>query len=49
MNRTGRAVVYPAPNAPFEVREYPVRDARAGGGAGADIDVHHLPFGHPLL
>ena len=30
MNRTGRAVVYPAPNAPFEVREYPVRDARAG-------------------
>ena len=30
MNRTGRAVVYPAPNAPFEIREYPVRDARAG-------------------
>ena len=30
MSRTGRAVVYPAPNAPFEVREYPVRDAREG-------------------
>jgi len=30
MSRTGRAVVYDAPNAPFEVREYPVRDARAG-------------------
>ncbi len=30
MNRTGRAVVYEKPNAPFEVREYPVRDARAG-------------------
>ena len=30
MNKTGRAVVYEAPNAPFEVREYPVRDARAG-------------------
>ena len=30
MNKTGRAVVYPEPNAPFEVREYPVRDARAG-------------------
>ena len=28
MTRTGRAVVYPAPNAPFEIREYPVRDAR---------------------
>ena len=30
IRRTGRAVVYPAPNAPFEVREYPVRDARDG-------------------
>ena len=30
MNRTGRAVVYPAPNEPFEVREYPVREARTG-------------------
>ncbi len=30
MSRTGRAVVYHEPNAPFEVREYPVRDARAG-------------------
>lgn len=30
MNKTGRAVVYEKPNAPFEVREYPVRDARAG-------------------
>ncbi len=30
MNKTGRAVVYDEPNAPFEVREYPVRDARAG-------------------
>ena len=30
MSKTGRAVVYPAPNEPFEVREYPVRDARAG-------------------
>lgn len=30
MSRTGRAVVYDAPNAPFEVREFPVRDVRAG-------------------
>ena len=30
MSRTGRAVVYDAPNTPFEVREYPVRDARPG-------------------
>ena len=30
MSRTGRAVVYDRPNAPFEVREYPVRDVRAG-------------------
>ena len=30
MSRTGRAVVYDAPNAPFEVREYPVRDVHAG-------------------
>ncbi|MCP5156172.1 MAG: zinc-binding dehydrogenase [Ectothiorhodospiraceae bacterium] len=30
MPKTGRAVVYAEPNAPFEVREYPVRDARAG-------------------
>jgi len=30
MSKTGRAVVYEKPNAPFEVREYPVRDARAG-------------------
>ena len=30
MNKTGRAVVYDAPNTPFEVREYPVRDVRAG-------------------
>ena len=30
MSKTGRAVVYDAPNAPFVVREYPVRDVRAG-------------------
>jgi alcohol dehydrogenase len=30
MSRTGRAVVYDAPNAPFEVREYPVRDVHVG-------------------
>jgi putative phosphonate catabolism associated alcohol dehydrogenase len=30
MTKTGRAVVYVEPNAPFEVREYPVRDARPG-------------------
>ncbi len=30
MTKTGRAVVYEKPNAPFEVREYPVRDARVG-------------------
>ncbi len=30
MSRTGRAAVYDSPNAPFEVREYPVRDARPG-------------------
>ena len=30
MSKTGRAVVYDEPNAPFEVREFPVRDARAG-------------------
>lgn len=28
MNKTGRAVVYDKPNAPFEVREYPVRDVK---------------------
>ena len=27
--RTGRAAVYDAPNKPFEIREYPVRDARS--------------------
>ena len=26
MTRTGRAVVYSEPNAPFEAGEYPVRD-----------------------
>ncbi len=30
MSKTGRAVVYAEPNAPFEIREYPVRDARTG-------------------
>jgi alcohol dehydrogenase len=30
MSKTGRAVVYEKPNAPFEIREYPVRDVRAG-------------------
>lgn len=28
MQKTGRAVVYTAPNTPFEIREYPVRDAK---------------------
>ena len=27
MSRTGRAAVYDAPNAPFVIREYPLRDA----------------------
>ena len=30
MAKTGRAVVYDAPNEPFRIEEYPVRDARAG-------------------
>lgn len=30
MTRTGKAVVYDAPNAPFIVREYPLRPARPG-------------------
>ncbi len=30
MGRVGRAAVYEAPNAPFVIREYPVRPARAG-------------------
>ena len=30
MSKTGRAVVYDAPNAPFQVREYPVRDVHPG-------------------
>ncbi len=30
MSKTGRAVVYDAPNAPFHIREYPVRDVRTG-------------------
>lgn len=30
MSKFGRAVVYAEPKAPFEIREYPVRDARAG-------------------
>ncbi len=30
MDRTGRAVVYDEPNTPFHIREYPVRDVRAG-------------------
>ncbi len=30
MSKTGRAAVYDAPNAPFEVREYPVRNVHAG-------------------
>ena len=28
MTRTGRAAVYDAPHAPFQVREYPLRDVR---------------------
>ena len=28
IKKTGRAVVYSAPNTPFEIREYPVRDAK---------------------
>lgn len=28
--RTGRAAVYPAPNEPFEIREYPLRPVHAG-------------------
>ena len=28
--KSGRAVIYDAPNAPFEMREYPVRDVRDG-------------------
>ncbi|MCH8167684.1 MAG: alcohol dehydrogenase catalytic domain-containing protein, partial [Proteobacteria bacterium] len=27
MTRTGRAAVYDAPNTPFAIRRYPVRDA----------------------
>ena len=30
MVKTGRAVVYEAPNTPFVIREYPVRDVRSG-------------------
>lgn len=30
MSKTGRAVVYDAPNEPFRIEEYPVRDVRAG-------------------
>ncbi|MGO1117657.1 zinc-binding dehydrogenase [Rhodovibrionaceae bacterium A322] len=30
MTKTGRAVVYSAPNEPFEVRTYPVRDVKGG-------------------
>ena len=30
MTRTGRAVVYSEPNAPFEVCEHPVRDVHPG-------------------
>ncbi len=29
-NKIGRAVVYTAPNKPFEIREYPVRDVKPG-------------------
>jgi putative phosphonate catabolism associated alcohol dehydrogenase len=29
MTRTGRAAVYDAPNAPFEIREFPIRDVHA--------------------
>ena len=29
MKKTGRAAVYDAPNTPFEVREYPIRDVNA--------------------
>ena len=28
MTKRGRAVVYDAPNTPFVIREYPVRDAK---------------------
>lgn len=30
MQKTGKAAVYDAPNSPFEIREYPVRDVRPG-------------------
>jgi len=30
MTKTGRAAVYEAPNAPFEIRKYPVRDVKDG-------------------
>ena len=29
MSKTGRAVVYDEPNAPFVIREFPVRDVHA--------------------
>ena len=29
MGKTGRAVVYDAPNTPFQVREFPVRNVHA--------------------
>ena len=46
MSKTGRAVVYDKPNAPFEVREYPVRDVRAGEERGEEKVAHHrgVPF-----
>ncbi len=31
MGRTARAAIYEAPNAPFRVREYPLRAAAAAG------------------
>ena len=30
MKKTGRAAVYEAPNEPFVIREYAVRDCRSG-------------------
>ena len=34
MTRTGRAAVYDAPNTPFAIRRYPLRDAKPGDFCG---------------
>ena len=41
--RTAKAAIYEAPNTPFIIKDYPLRPAKRGRGAGENHDVDDLP------